>query len=197
MDRWGREEKFQLPKKFFCNPDWNLVFHDVRHTSVAGSMKVLRKVHGSNHETGWHREFFELEIKIRPWQNLFFCRGFLIFSAELRRFFICKSHRLWRKSKKFLRQKILKSYRSQVKFYRILQRQSKFWKSWKNLRHIVFCWNLSKSKKILGDILFWDSSQNFVSPARMEKWKSARKNFLQITLRKKSASCWKNIKVRE
>lgn len=31
-----------------------LVFCDVRHTSVAGSMKVFRKVHGSNRESRWH-----------------------------------------------------------------------------------------------------------------------------------------------
>ena len=36
---------------------FNLVFCDVRHTSVVGSMKVLRKVRESNRETGWHREF--------------------------------------------------------------------------------------------------------------------------------------------
>ena len=33
----------------------NLVFCDVRHTSVAGNMQVFRKVHGSFRESRWHR----------------------------------------------------------------------------------------------------------------------------------------------
>ncbi len=32
----------------------NQVFCDVRHTSVAGNMKVFRKEHGSFRETGWY-----------------------------------------------------------------------------------------------------------------------------------------------
>lgn len=32
-----------------------LVFCDVRHTSVAGNMKVFRKAHGSFRESRWHR----------------------------------------------------------------------------------------------------------------------------------------------
>ena len=33
----------------------DLVFCDVRHTSVAGNMQVFRKAHGSYRETRWHR----------------------------------------------------------------------------------------------------------------------------------------------
>ena len=32
-----------------------LVLCDVRHTSVAGNMKVFRKAHGSFRESRWHR----------------------------------------------------------------------------------------------------------------------------------------------
>ena len=32
-----------------------LVFCDVRHTSVAGNIKVFRKAHGSFRESRWHR----------------------------------------------------------------------------------------------------------------------------------------------
>ena len=32
-----------------------LVFCDVRHTSVAGNMKVFRKEYGSNRKSRWHR----------------------------------------------------------------------------------------------------------------------------------------------
>ena len=42
----------------------NLVFCDVRHTSVAGKMKVFRKVRESNREAGWHREFLKFFCKI-------------------------------------------------------------------------------------------------------------------------------------
>ena len=33
----------------------NLVFCDVRHTSVAGNMQVFRKAHSANCETRWYR----------------------------------------------------------------------------------------------------------------------------------------------
>ena len=33
----------------------NLVFCDIRHTSVAGNMQVFRKAHSANCETRWYR----------------------------------------------------------------------------------------------------------------------------------------------
>ena len=50
----------------------NLVFCDVRHTSVAGNMQVFRKVHGSFHETRWHRGNSVLDKSIFC-QGLFYC----------------------------------------------------------------------------------------------------------------------------
>ena len=50
---------------------------NVGHTSVAGVMKVIRKVHGSNREARWHRELNSPSlIVVNVKGGLFYCLPF-------------------------------------------------------------------------------------------------------------------------